>query len=121
MAHGGASMVPLVLEKAETYLWLGGGPAVGLSGEPVSLEPEEILAKRDFLVSFDSYETPVARMPDVFSSIAGWGSRYPHHDATAPSEAIEILEQNGVDQSTIARLMGTNARDLFGLKVETPG
>src|SRR5262249_38960411 len=83
-SHGGASMIPLVLEKADTYLWIGPGPfspPLGLSGEPVSLEPEEVLEKRLFLASFDSWETTVARMPDLFARKAGWGSRYPHHDA----------------------------------------
>lgn len=120
MAHGGATMVPLVLEKAETYLWLALSQQIGLSGEPVSLEPEEVLEDRQFLVSFDSWETPVARLPDTFSHMAGWGSRYPHHDAASADEALAMLEQHGVERSDVERLMGGNAVELFDLKVNAP-
>jgi hypothetical protein len=113
-------MIPLLLEKAETYLWIGPGPfspPLGLSGEPVSLEPGEVLADRMFLASFDSWESTVARMPDLFAHKAGWGSRYPHHDAAGPAEAVEMLETHGVDRSTIEHLMGGNAINVFNLKV----
>ena len=53
LGHSGATMVPLVLEKAETYLWLGSG--FGRSG-PVSLEPEEVFHEHPVLTSFDSWE-----------------------------------------------------------------
>jgi predicted TIM-barrel fold metal-dependent hydrolase len=112
--HSGSTMVPLVLEKAETYLWLGAG--IGRSG-PVSLEPEEVFREHPVLTSFDSWEAPVARMPDEFGDIAGWGSRYPHHDTGTPAEAIEMLTEHGVDDDVIARLMGGNAIELFGLRV----
>ena len=115
MTHGGASMIPLVLEKAETYLWIAFSPTLGLSGEPVSLEPEELLEEHPFLVSFDSWETPVARMPDLFAQMAGWGSRYPHHDAAGAAEALEMLESHAVERPTIERLMGGNAIEVFNL------
>jgi len=112
--HSGSTMVPLVLEKAETYLWLGFG--VGRNG-PVSLEPEEVFREHPVLTSFDSWEAPVARMPDEFGDIAGWGSRYPNHDTGTPAEAIEMLAAHGVEDGVIARLMGGNAIELFGLSV----
>ncbi len=112
--HSGSTMVPLVLEKAETYLWLGSG--FGRSG-PVSLEPEEVFHEHPVLTSFDSWETPVARMPDEFADIAGWGSRYPQHDTGTPEEAVTMLRAHGVDDAVIARLMGGNAIELFDLKV----
>ena len=87
-------MVPLVLEKAETYLWLGSG--FGRTG-PVSLEPEEVFHEHPVLTSFDSWETPVARMPDAFVDIAAWGSRYPNHDTGTPAEAIDMLRAHAVD------------------------
>jgi predicted TIM-barrel fold metal-dependent hydrolase len=112
--HSGSTMVPLVLEKAETYLWLGSG--FGRSG-PVSLEPEEVFHEHPVLTSFDSWETPVARMPDEFVDVAGWGSRYPNHDTGTPAEAVDMLRAHDVDDSVIARLMGGNAIELFDLKV----
>jgi predicted TIM-barrel fold metal-dependent hydrolase len=114
LGHSGATMVPLVLEKAETYLWLGSG--FGRSG-PVSLEPEEIFHEHPVLTSFDSWEVPVARMPDAFVDIAAWGSRYPNHDTGTPTEAIDMLRAHSVDEAVIARLMGGNAIELFDLKV----
>lgn len=112
--HGGSTMVPLVLEKAETYLWLNGG--MGRNG-PVSLEPEEVFGEHPVLTSFDSWEAPVARMPDVFERSAAWGSRYPNHDTGTPAEALGMLRAHGVPEGTIARLMGQNAIELFGLPV----
>jgi predicted TIM-barrel fold metal-dependent hydrolase len=112
--HSGSTMVPLVLEKAETYLWLGSG--FGRSG-PVSLEPEEVFHDHPVLTSFDSWEAPVARMPDEFADIAGWGSRYPNHDTGTPDEAVAMLRAHDVDDDVIARLMGGNAIELFDLKV----
>jgi hypothetical protein len=105
-------MVPLVLEKAETYLWLGSG--FGRSG-PVSLEPEEIFHQHPVLTSFDSWEAPVARMPDMFVDIAAWGSRYPNHDTGTPTEAIDMLQAHDVDEAVIAHWVATI--ELFDLKV----
>ncbi len=119
MAHAGATMTPLVLEKAETYLWLAFGNILG-GGKPVSLEPDRVFEKHPFLLSFDGWEASVARMPDIFEQKANWGSRYPHHDASSPAEAIEMLEKNSVDKATIERLMGGNAIELFGLKAKVP-
>jgi predicted TIM-barrel fold metal-dependent hydrolase len=112
IAHSGTTWVPLALEKAETYLWLG-----GLGSVAVCLEPEEVWDRHPVVVSFDSWERPVARMPDIFADKAAWGSRYPHHDAAGPGEATRMLEDHGVDQAVIDRMLGGNAADLFGLSV----
>jgi predicted TIM-barrel fold metal-dependent hydrolase len=111
IAHAGTTWVPLALEKCETYLWLGGG------GGDVSLEPEEVWEAQAALTTFDSWETPVARMPERIGNKAAWGSRYPHHDAAGPDEAIAMLREHGVEPDTIARLMGGHAAQLFGLRV----
>jgi predicted TIM-barrel fold metal-dependent hydrolase len=109
--HGGASWVPLTLEKAETYLWL-------LSAiQDVSLEPEDVFFSRPSLVSFDSWESSVPRMPDVYGDVAAWGSRYPHHDASEPREALALLDKYGVDQDVRLKLMGGNAARIFGLSL----
>jgi predicted TIM-barrel fold metal-dependent hydrolase len=109
--HAGAAWLPLTLEKAETYLWLALQFAI-----PVSLEPGKVFSGgRPSLVTFDAWESAVARMPDVFGGIAAWGSRYPHHDAAGPAEAVALLEGQGVPAETVAALMGGNAARLFGL------
>jgi predicted TIM-barrel fold metal-dependent hydrolase len=109
--HAGCSWVPLALEKCETYLWLG-----GMGSVPVSLEPEEVWERHPLLVSFDSWEKAVARMPDVLGGKAAWGSRYPNHDAAGPEEPRAMLADQGVDQSTVDALLGGHAKTLFGLQ-----
>jgi predicted TIM-barrel fold metal-dependent hydrolase len=109
LAHSGASWLPLATEKSETYLWLSFASVL----EPVSLEPEEVVARHPLVVSFDSWERTVARMPDIFETIATWGSRYPNHDAAGPAEATAMLEEHGVPEAIVERLMGANAADLF--------
>jgi predicted TIM-barrel fold metal-dependent hydrolase len=107
--HSGASWVPLALEKAETYLWL-------LSNfRDVSLEPEDVFFQRQPLVTFNSWESSVARLTDTYGSIAAWGSRYPQHDASAPDEAIENLRKWKVSDEIVARYMGGNAARYLGL------
>jgi predicted TIM-barrel fold metal-dependent hydrolase len=109
IVHTGAAWVPLALEKAETYLWLFSGI------RDVSLEPEHVFFDRPSLVSFDSWESPVARMPDVFGKVAAWGSRYPNHDTGTVEEARATLGRYGVDDATVARYLGGNALRHFGL------
>jgi predicted TIM-barrel fold metal-dependent hydrolase len=113
IVHAGASWVPLALEKSETYLWLS--PQFGHA--EVCLEPEEVWDRHPLLVSFDGWEKSVGRMPDRLGPKAAWGSRYPHHDTSTPSEARAMLEAEGVDQATIDALLGGHAIDLFRLQV----
>jgi predicted TIM-barrel fold metal-dependent hydrolase len=112
IAHSGTTWVPLALEKSETYLWLGGG-----GGMPVCLEPEEVWARHPVLTSFDSWERPVGRMVERIGDKAAWGSRYPSHDTGTPQEARQMLEDAGVDGSTIDRLLGGYATEIYGLPV----
>lgn len=111
--HSGTSWVPLALEKSETYLWLSPQFATAF----VCLEPEEVWDRHPLVVSFDSWEQSVAIMPDRLGAKAAWGSRYPHHDAAGPDEALAMLRAAGVDEATVTRLLGGNATDLFDLKV----
>ena len=108
LAHSGASWLPVILEKAETYLWLSP------QEHPVSLEPEKVFFNRQTMVNFTTGEGGVRRMPEDFAGVAGWGSLYPNHDASSPAEAISDLEQGGVPRDIIERLMGGNAAKLFG-------
>lgn len=115
ICHSGASWLPLVLEKAETYLWLS-IPSVFMPPErPVTLEPEDVVDGHPLLLSFDSWESSVGALPDLFVEHAAWASRYPNHDATAPAEAIAMLRAHGVGEGDIARLMGGNAAMQFRL------
>ena len=108
-AGAGAAMTPLTLEKSETYL------TVASYIRDVSLEPEHIFMERPSLVTFDTWETTVARLHDNFSPIAAWGSRYPHHDASSPSEALEMLKKYNVPADVVTKLMSANAVKFLGL------
>jgi uncharacterized protein len=107
--HSGASWLPLALEKAETYLWLMS------STQDVSLEPEHLFFNRPYTVSFNSWESSVARLPDVFKGVAAWGSRYPHHDASEPAEALATLSKWKVPDDVAAAYMGGNAARQLGI------
>jgi predicted TIM-barrel fold metal-dependent hydrolase len=110
LCHAGASWFELALEKAETYLWLfPPGP------KPVTLEPEHLWLERETLVTFDAWEEPPAILSDVYGQVAAWGSRYPHHDAASPEEAIATLEKHAVKPDVIARMLGGNAAQVYGL------
>jgi predicted TIM-barrel fold metal-dependent hydrolase len=109
LAHSGAAWVPLALEKAETYLWLFSGI------RDVSLEPADVFFGRPSLVGFDSWETPVARLPEVFENVAAWGSRYPNHDTGTVEEALATLARYAVPETTVAKYLGGNALRHFGL------
>jgi predicted TIM-barrel fold metal-dependent hydrolase len=113
--HSGASWVPLALEKSETYLWV----SVISTPAPVSLEPKQVFDEHPVLASFDSWEEAIGRIPDVFASYAAWGSRYPHHDAAGPEEALAMLARHGVDERTVHALMTGNAARIFDVK--SPG
>jgi uncharacterized protein len=122
IVHSGASMIPLVLEKAETYLWVV-SPVGGIvpPTRPVSLQPEQVYERHPVVASFDSWESAVGRMADdQFLTKTAWGSRYPHHDASAPSEAIAMLLDHGNDAEVIERLMSSNAAEIFGLETANP-
>lgn len=111
--HSGATWVPLALEKCETYLWLS--PQFGHA--EVCLEPEEVWERHPAVVSFDGWEKPVGRMPDRLGNKAAWGSRYPHHDTSTPSEARSMLTDAGVSEATIDGLLGGHATSVFRLEV----
>jgi predicted TIM-barrel fold metal-dependent hydrolase len=108
LVHSGASMLPLTLEKAETYLWISGTAVYSLT-KPVSLEPRHVFSRHPAVVSFDTWETAVSEAPELFVEQACWGSRYPYHDASSTGEAIARLNAAGVDEDSIRRLVGGNA------------
>ncbi|MCE2391615.1 MAG: amidohydrolase family protein [Proteobacteria bacterium] len=110
LSNAGASWLQLALEKAETYLWLfPPGP------RPVHLEPAELFLRESNAVNFDAWEDPVGILSDVYGQVAVWGSRYPRHDAAPPAEAQAMLERHSVSAETTERLLGGNARRVFGL------
>src|SRR5262249_56874217 len=96
LLHSGASWLPLVLEKAETYLWLSIPGVLAPPENPVSLEPEEVVDAHPLLLSFDGWETPVARLVDEVGAKSAFGSRYPNHDTSTPTEARTMLDAHAI-------------------------
>jgi uncharacterized protein len=107
-AHGGASWILLALEKAETYLTF-------FMIQNVSLEPEKIFFKRNYLVTFNPWERSIARLYDILENVGAWGSRYPNHDAAPPAEMRQKLHTAKVPPAAIAKFMGANAAAIFGI------
>jgi len=108
------------LEKAETYLWLSFPSVFAPAERPVSLEPEHVFERHPALVTFDPWESAVARLHEELAAVVAWGSRAPAHDAAMPSETLEMLRAEGVPEIAIARMMGGNAIELFRLPVPAP-
>ena len=111
MAHGKASWMEEVLEKMEASTRV-----IPLQHYyPVSTEPEEMWDEGRVMLGFDAEERLIQELPYSFEKKIVWGSRYPHHDTSSAWDAIQTLGQADVDRPVIARIMGRNAREQFGL------
>jgi len=106
--HGGTPLLWLALEKAETYMSF-------YMFDDVTLETAELFASRPYLVTFYPWDASFISRNDMFQRMGCWGSRYPHHDASAPQETITRLQESGVPEGTIAGLMGANAARVYGI------
>ncbi len=111
MAHGKASWMDEVLEKMEASTRV-----IPLQHYyPVSTEPQETWDEGRVMLGFDAEERLIQELPYSFEKKIVWASHYPRHDTTSAWDAIEKLAQANVDQPLIARMMGGNAREQFGL------
>ena len=111
MAHGKASWMEEVLEKMEASTRV-----IPLQHYyPVSTEPEETWDEGRVMLGFDAEERLIQELPYSFERKIVWASHYPRHDTTSAWDAIETLTQADVDRPVIARMMGGNAREQFGL------
>jgi predicted TIM-barrel fold metal-dependent hydrolase len=106
-----SSWLPLVLEKAETYLDL-----YKHIGENIG-DPHEVFYKQCF-IAFESDEMITLRLWDLFENIALWSSDMPHLDASDVWEAIDHMDKYKVPQSAREKMLGGNARRLYGIEPE---
>ncbi len=106
-----SSWLPLVLEKAETYLDL-----YKHIGEKIG-DPHEVFYKQCF-IAFESDEMITLRLWDLFENIALWSSDMPHLDASDVWEAIDHMDKYKVPQSAREKMLGGNARRLYGIEPE---
>ena len=111
VAHGKASWMEEVLEKMEASTRVI--PLVHYY--PVRTDPEEMWEEGHVLLGFDAEERLIQELPHSFEKKVVWGSRYPHHDTTSAWDAIQKLSEANVAEASIARMMGSNAAEQFGL------
>jgi len=105
------SWLPLVLEKAETYLDL-----YKHLGEEIG-NPHEVFYKNCH-IAFESDEAMAFRLWDLFENIGLWSSDMPHLDASDVWEAIDHMNKWSVPQAVQEKLLGGNARRLYGIESE---
>jgi uncharacterized protein len=113
VAHGKASWMEEVLEKMEAST----RTIPLLHHYPVRTDTEELWKEGQVMLGFDAEERLIQRLPDDFAEKVIWGSRYPHHDTTGAIEAIETLTQARIDESILARMLGGNAAEQFGVSL----
>lgn len=113
VAHGKASWMEEVLEKMEAST----RTIPLLHYYPVRTDTEEMWEEGRVMLGFDAEERLIQKLPEDFAEKIIWGSRYPHHDTTSALEAIAVLTQARVAESTIARMLGGNAAAQFGVKL----
>lgn len=111
MAHGKASWMEEVLEKMEASSRV----IPLLHTYPVHTEPEEMWEEGHVMLGFDAEERLIRKLPHDFAAKIVWGSRYPHHDTTSAWEAIALLTAANVPEPIIARMLGENAAQQFGI------
>jgi predicted TIM-barrel fold metal-dependent hydrolase len=111
VAHGKASWMGEVLEKMEASAKVV--PLVHYY--PVRTDLEEMWEEGHVLLGFDAEERLIQDLPHVYAKKVIWGSRYPHHDTTSAFDAIQTLTKADLEESAIARMMGGNAAEQFGI------
>src|SRR5436309_1632136 len=67
-------------------------------------------------IAFESDETPTFRQWDRFESVGVWSSDAYHHDGADSWSAIREMRQAGVPEAVQAKLLGANARRMYGIE-----
>jgi len=113
VAHGKASWMEEVLEKMEASTKV----IPLLHTYPVHTEPEELWAEGRVMLGFDAEERLIQKLPGDFAAKVVWASHYPRHDTTSAWDAMDKLGQADVPDALIARMMGGNAAEQFGIEL----
>jgi predicted TIM-barrel fold metal-dependent hydrolase len=66
-------------------------------------------------IAFESDETPTFRQWDRFADVAVWSSDAYHHDGADAWSAIREMRAAGVPDAVQEKLLGTNARRMYGI------
>ncbi len=111
VAHSKASWMEEVLEKMEASALT----IPLLHAYPVRTDPEEMWEEGEVMLGFDAEERLIQKLPDDYAEKIVWGSHYPRQETTSAWDAIDKLAEAGVDDATIARMLGGNAAAQFGI------
>ncbi len=103
--------LPLVLEKAETYLDLY--RYTQAKGGKID-DPREVFY-RQCCIAFESDEVVALRLWDLFENIGVWSSDMPHLDASTTWDAIDHMSKWGVPQPVQEKMLGGNACRMYGI------
>ncbi len=106
-----ASWLPLVLSRSSNFSNLF---AFQRDNRPLR-DPVEIFRERCF-IGFESDETLVYRLWDLFEDVAIWSSDYPHHDAEDAWDGLHHMNEFDVPGAVQKKLLGENARRLYGIE-----
>ena len=104
-----ATWLPLVLGRSRNFLDL-----YAFQRGPKVADPVETFYRRCF-IAFEGDEETVYRLWDLYDQVGLWSSDYPHHDAEDAWEAMELMAKHNVPEATQRRLLGENARRLYGI------
>jgi hypothetical protein len=77
--------------------------------------PSEAFAEQ-CVISFESDEEPAMVQWDRFDTVGIWASDCYHHDGADAWSAIRAMRRIGVPDGTQERLMGGNARRIYGIE-----
>lgn len=113
VAHGKASWMEEVLEKMEAST----KTIPLLNYYPVRTDPEVVWREGRVMLGFDAEERMIQKLPHDFADKIVWGSRYPHHDTTSAWDALAQLTEAGVEAPLMARMLGKNAAEQFGVEL----
>jgi uncharacterized protein len=113
VAHGKASWMEEVLEKMEAST----RTIPLLHHYPVRTDTEEMWKEGKVMLGCDAEERLIMKLPEDFAEKVVWGSRYPHHDTTSAWDAIDRMTEANVAESTMARMLGSNASEQLGIKL----
>src|SRR5262249_26047278 len=106
-----ASWLPLILARSSNFSNL----FAFQRDNRLIRDPVEVFNERCF-IGFESDETMVYRLWDVFQDIAIWASDDPHHDAEAAWEAGHHMTELDVPATAQQKPRGENARRLYGIE-----
>src|SRR5262249_2670246 len=77
--------------------------------------PSQAFAEQCF-IAFESDESPVFRQWDRFADVGVWSSDAYHHDGADSWSAIREMVAAGTPEEVQAKLLGGNARRMYGIE-----